>query len=149
MIFATIPGSIKTIVFIDQHSAKKLIFSSSFASGMSSEDLNKSADNFRFALIYLLRKCSIENFKIFKISFSEMCFLYGPVIHFFQHHRISFALHHSQQHKVIQPQMILNWFLINSKRISNIHTEYDRCSTIFLKLDTIQLTSHQRIVVTP
>ena len=95
MIFATIPGSIKTIVFIDQHSAKKLIFSSSFASGMSSEDLNKSADNFRFALIYLLRKCSIENFKIFKISFSEMCFLYGPVIHFFQHHRISFALHHS------------------------------------------------------
>ena len=38
--------------------------------------------------------------------------------------------------------------LINSKRIFNIHTEYNRHSTIFLKLDPIQINLHRKIVAT-
>ena len=45
MIFSAIFGTIKSIIFIDQHSTHKKIFPSSFPSRMSSEDFNKSADN--------------------------------------------------------------------------------------------------------
>ena len=50
-IFSAILDSIK-IDFIDQHSTEKNTFPSSFLPSMSSEDLNKSANNTRFVHIY-------------------------------------------------------------------------------------------------
>ena len=41
-----------------------------------------------------------------------------------------FVSHDSWQHKVIQPQMIRNWFLLNLKIIFNVHIEYNRYSKI-------------------
>ena len=87
----------------------------------------------------------MENFKILKNVLNEMWLLHGPVYYtlFLWHYIDSLRVVILSNTKLFSLyQMILNVFLINAKRISNvhteytnIHTEYNKCSTVFLKLD--------------
>ena len=70
---------------------------------------------------HLMKKYSMGNFKIFKIFFNDLCFLYCTVCYILL---FSITKPHLRLMVLNNTSLFsLNWFFINQERISNIYTE--------------------------
>ena len=133
----------KMIIFIDQHSAKR---KKSFPSRMSSKDISKSTGNFRFVHICWWnaqwKTLKSSKFKLVKCVF-YMALYVMHFIHCFLHNFICAIRFLTMQDYLASDDSKL---IFNLKRNSNLHTGNNRYGTIFLKLDTIKIDLHRKIM---